>query len=249
MGPSVGRRAALWLGGIAVLAAGVVVSTIATLSEGREDDRCPDVEFGCVETGAAGPIRLGTLLPFSGPRAEHGVYARAARLGAELALEEYGGKLLGHPIVFVHRDDRCSPETSARIARVLALDTPEEPPIAAVLGAPCPRTTEPAAQILSDSGIPLVSWAVTDVAFRDPPPDRSFYIAFDASGLSGWERFEELYRARYGGPPEDPVALAGFRATELLLETLEEVAIQGATRGVLIPRTTLRDELRIRTPP
>lgn len=241
MGRSIGRRAALVLGGIAVAVAGVAISTVATLSEGREDDRCPDVEFGCVETGATGPIRLGTLLPLSGPRAGDG---RAARLGAELALEEQGARLLGHEIVLVHRDDRCLPEEGARLARLLATDTPAEPPIAAVLGAPCPRTTEPAAQILSDSGIPLVSWSITRVAFRDPPPSRSFYVPIHPADRSGFGRFEALYRARHGGPPEGPAAFHAFTATEVVLQAMDEVAVQGATRGVLIPRTRLRDALR-----
>jgi Periplasmic binding protein len=246
MSPTVGRRAALWLGGIAVVAAAVAISTIATLSEGREDDRCPDAEFGCVETGTGGPIRLGTLIPLSGHRAGDG---RAARAGAELALEEHGGDLLGHPVVLVHRDDRCAPEASTRIARLLATDTPQEPPIAAVIGAPCPRTTEPAAQILSDSGIPLVSWADIEVAFRDPPPDRSFYVPIDPAAVSGRRRFDALYRARYGDAPREPAAFLAFTATETVLEAMDEVAIRGATRGVLIPRTRLRDELRSRTSP
>jgi ABC-type branched-subunit amino acid transport system substrate-binding protein len=241
MGGSVGRKTALWLAGTAIVAAGVGVATYATLTEGREDANCPDAAFGCVETGRDGPVRLATLLPTSGPQAAMG---RQARYGAELALEESGLDVLGHPVVLAHRDDRCSAEVSTDLSRRLATDTPQLPPITAVVGAPCPRTTEPAAQILSDSGIPLVSWAPADVSFRDPPPVRSFYVPLGPPGTGERQRFEELYRDRYGASPTDPAAFEAYRATALVLQAIQEVAIQGSSRGALIPRTAFRDALR-----
>jgi hypothetical protein len=241
VGRIIGRGLAVWLAGIVIVTGAVAVSTIATLTEGPEDANCPDRAFGCVETGKDGVIRVATLLPTSGPQAPMGQEAQA---GAELALRRFGLDVLGHPVVLVHRDDRCSPKVSTDLARRLALDTPEQPPFAAVVGAPCPRTTEPAAQILSDSGIPLLSWAPADVSFRDPPAGRSFYVALGPPDESERRRFEPLYRARYGAAPRHPSAFEAFRAVTLILEGLREVAIQGSSRGALIPRTAFRDVLR-----
>jgi ABC-type branched-subunit amino acid transport system substrate-binding protein len=241
VGRIISRGMAVWLAGIVVVTAAVAISTVATLSEGPEDANCPDRAFGCVETGKEGPFRVATLLPTSGPQ---GAMGREARAGAELALRRFGLDVLGHPVVLVHRDDRCSPKVSTDLARRLAVDTPERPPFAAVVGAPCPRTTEPAAQILSDSGIPLLSWAPANVSFRDPPAGRSFYVALGPPDRNERHRFETMYRERYGAPPEHPAAYDGFRAVTLILEALQEVAIQGSTRGALIPRTAFRDVLR-----
>lgn len=244
-GPGRTQRRIAWLAGIAVVAAGVAVSTFATLSEGGEDASCPDVAFGCVETGTDGAIRVAALLPLSGSRATVG---RAARAGVDLALEAHGDELLGHRVVPVYRDDRCSAEAATGAARLLALDTPQEPPIAVVIGAPCPQTTEPVAQILSDSGIPLVSWASAEVSFRDPPPGRSFYVPVGPATGDERRRFASLYRERYGSSPPGAASLDGFRAATVVLEALDQVAREGSTRGVLIPRTALREALRRLTP-
>jgi hypothetical protein len=233
------RPILLWLGAVVIVAAGVIVATVATLAEGPEDERCPERAFGCVETGPGGPIRLAALLPLSGPRAELGLVARR---GAELALDLRGRRVLGHEVVLEPRDDRCSPETATRTARQLALDTPDSPPVAAVIGAPCPRTTEPAAQILSDSGIPLVTWSEAPVEFIDPPPERSFFVPLAPSN-EGPTDFEGAYVERFGAVPP-PTASEAFRAATVVLMALEEVATPGATRGVLVPRVAFRDALR-----
>jgi hypothetical protein len=235
------RRIRLWLVAIVVVAAGVAVSTIATLGEGPEDELCPERAFGCVETGPGGPIRIATLLPLSGLEAETG---QLARRGAELALELEGRPVLGHDVVLVHRDDRCSPEAATSAARLLAIDTPDEPPVAAVVGAPCARTTEPAAQILSDSGIPLVTWSKARVEFIDPPPERSFFVPLTSGPDVSRQLFQDAYIDRYGAVPENPSAFEAFRATSVVLRALEAVARPGATRGVLVPRVAFRDALR-----
>jgi ABC-type branched-subunit amino acid transport system substrate-binding protein len=217
----------------------VAVSTVATLVEGGEHPRCPDDAFGCVETGGpAGPIRIATLLPLTGARDAAGMEAhRAVRLAVA-----HRGSLLGHDVQLVSRDDGCSPDRIAVVARRLALDTPDLPPIAAAIGAPCPGVTEPAAQILSDSGIPLVSWSRAEVSFIDPPPERSFYVPIDPPG--GDSAFLQDYEESYGSAPESPWAYRAYRATELLLDAMEAVAIRAGEGEVLLPRIRLRDELR-----
>jgi hypothetical protein len=238
--PTGRSRLLLWVAGVVVVAAGVAVATVATLLEGGEHPRCPDDAFGCVETGGpTGPIRIATLLPLTGPRGPAGLEAQR---GVELAVARREGSLLGHDLHVVSRDDGCSPDRIALIARDLALDTPELPPIAAVIGAPCSPVTEPAAQILSDSGIPLVSWSPAEVSFIDPPPERSFYVPIDPAAPP--ETFTEAYAQRYGAAPGSAWAYRAFRAAEILLEAMERVAIPGPRGEVLLPRLRLRDTLR-----
>ena len=233
-------RPVLWLAAVLLLAAGVAVSTVATLVEGGEHPRCPDDAFGCVETGGpAGPIRIATLLPLTGAHDSAGMEARRA---VALAVAHRGGFLLGHHIQVVSRDDGCSPDRIAVVARSLALDSPDLPPISAVIGAPCPGVTEPAAQILSDSGIPLVSWSPAEVSFIDPPPERSFYVPIDPPSAD--EAFRQAYEESYGSTPESAWAYRAYRATELLLDAMEAVAIPAGEGEVLLPRIQLRDELR-----
>jgi ABC-type branched-subunit amino acid transport system substrate-binding protein len=229
----------VWLAAAAALAVGVGVATVATLMEGNDHPACPDEEFGCVETGGPrGAIRIAALLPLTGPRAAEG---REALRGIEVALARRGGTMFGHPLTLVERDDACSPERAALISRKLAIDTPEAPPIAAVIGAPCPAVTEPAAQILSDSGIPLLSWSEAEVSFIDPPPERSFFIPVEPSvSVPG---FEAAYGDRYGSPPDTPWAYQAYRAAQLILGAIDRVAILPGDGEVLVPRVRLRDML------
>lgn len=233
-------RALLWLAAATLLAAGITVSTVATLKEGGEHPRCPDDAFGCVETGGpTGPIRIATLLPLTGPQQTAGVEARRA---VELAVAQRGGALLEHDVHLVNRDDGCSAGRIALVARDLALDSPDLPPIAAVIGAPCPHVTEPAAQILSDSGIPLISWSPAEVSFIDPPPERSFYVPIDPAGPGS--AFKEAYARRYGSGPGSAWAYRAYRAADLLLDAIEQVAIPASGGEILLPRISLRDTLR-----
>jgi ABC-type branched-subunit amino acid transport system substrate-binding protein len=240
---SLRRPTVAWLVIAAVLAAGVTVGTVATLREGRDHPMCPEEAFGCVETGGPeGAIRVGAVLPLTGPRSADG---EEALRGVELAISHRGGTLLDHPLRLVTRDDRCSADRIAVLARKLAIDHPESTPMAAVIGAACPEVTQPAAQILSDSGIPLLSWSSAEVSFVDPPPERSFYVPLQLQEPD--DTFVQAYRERYGSEPASPWAQAAFDAAEVLLEAMERVAIQAPEGELLVPRVALRDALRAAT--
>src|SRR5215467_7371928 len=72
--------------------------------------------FSPAEVGAAEPIRIGAVLPFSG-----GVelYGEQARLGLELAMDEINaaGGILGRPVTVVFRDDGTRPNIASEAAR------------------------------------------------------------------------------------------------------------------------------------
>ncbi len=65
---------------------------------------------------AAPPIKIGVVSPMSGNYGDHGALERA---GMQMALDEYGGKILGRTIQLVTADDETNPDVAARRARRL----------------------------------------------------------------------------------------------------------------------------------
>jgi len=63
------------------------------------------------------PIKIGVVSPVSGNYADHGLLER---IGMEMALEDYGQKILGRPVTLVVADDETNPDVAARRARRLA---------------------------------------------------------------------------------------------------------------------------------
>ncbi len=70
-----------------------------------------------VSTGlAAEPIKIGIISPMSGNYGDHGALERA---GMQMALDEYGGKVLGRSVQFILADSETNPDAAARRARRL----------------------------------------------------------------------------------------------------------------------------------
>jgi len=81
------------------------------------------VMAACVVVGGLGtsasavePIRIGLVSPVSGNYADHGMLER---IGMEMALEEYGGEILGRPVTLITADSETNPDAAARRARRL----------------------------------------------------------------------------------------------------------------------------------
>ena len=70
----------------------------------------------CQEGIAQEPIKIGLLVPMSGPFAAGGIESKRA---ADIALDEIGGKVLGRPLEIVLRDDETNPGVAVRRAREL----------------------------------------------------------------------------------------------------------------------------------
>jgi ABC-type branched-subunit amino acid transport system substrate-binding protein len=56
--------------------------------------------------------------------------------------------------------------------------------------------------------------------------------------------FEEAYAQRYGSVPGSAWAYRAYRAADLLLDAIEQVAIPASEGEILLPRVRLRDTLR-----
>jgi ABC-type branched-subunit amino acid transport system substrate-binding protein len=200
------RRSLILIGLALVL--GVVASTVATLVSSGARPGCPDAEYGCARFEPGEPVVLGVL-------ASEGDAAGAVRMAVEL----HGGRLAGRPVRILAWNDGCRVPSAAQGARELATDAPDEPPVVAVVAETCPRALVAAAQILSDSGITLVS--ATPVALPPPAGHPSFYLV-------------------PGADPRGDVAAVAAGAILDVSESLDRMDPDGA---LLVPRTALRDAL------
>ena len=120
---------------------------------------CTD-PLGCVAIGTNEDLKIATLLTMSGPDQVYGVDAVR---GVEIAIGDKG-KLLGHNIELVKADDQCDEKAGEAAAKQLAADKQ----IIGVIGATCSSATVPAAKILSDAGMVLISPSSTAPSLTDP---------------------------------------------------------------------------------
>ncbi len=120
---------------------------------------CTD-PLGCIAIENNENIKIAALLTTSGPDQ---VYGLDALRGVEIAIADKG-KLLGHNIELVKADDRCEAKAGEEAARTLAAD----PKIVGVIGATCSNASLPAAKVLSDAGLVLISPSSTAPSLTDP---------------------------------------------------------------------------------
>ncbi|MCZ6807849.1 MAG: branched-chain amino acid ABC transporter substrate-binding protein [Deltaproteobacteria bacterium] len=96
------------------------------------------------------PIKLGGLLALSGFEAPQGIDGTRA---AELALEDWDRQILGHPIILLSEDTGCSEGGGATAALKLVAD----PDLVAILAVSCSSAAVPAAKIMSEAGLTMIS--------------------------------------------------------------------------------------------
>jgi branched-chain amino acid transport system substrate-binding protein len=97
----------------------------------------------------------------SGPDATLGTDSRN---GAEIAVDDKGGKLLGHDIKFDGEDEQCNAEGGQAAGTKLAADTS----IVAVLGTSCSSAARVAVPLWSNAGFTVVSASNTAPDLTEP---------------------------------------------------------------------------------
>jgi hypothetical protein len=219
------RRALIAVGLAVVL--GVVASTVATFVSARGRPGCGDVEFGCATFLRSEPVVLGVLSPREDVR-------RAVRLVADL-----WGRVRSRPVRVLAWNDRCTPAGGAAGARELATDAPDEPPVVAVVAETCGGAITPAAQILGDSGVTLLSMSGTPVPPGAGRP--AFYLAPGPVPPVPLQTFGAAFAQRHG-PPQAAATAAAYTA-DAVLRTAARLARPGPDGSLLVPRTGLRDRL------
>ena len=111
--------------------------------------KCSD-PIGCVKIGPTDPIHIAYLLVVAGPNAALGTDSRN---GVEIAIDDAGGKILGHAIKFDGLDGGCSADGGQAAGTKLASD----PTIVAVIGTSCSSEARAAEPLLSKAGFVTIS--------------------------------------------------------------------------------------------
>jgi branched-chain amino acid transport system substrate-binding protein len=114
-----------------------------------------------VTVGPDEPVHIAYALVISGADATLGIDSRN---GAEIAISDKGGKLLGHEIKFDGEDDGCSAEGGQAAGTKLAAD----PSIIAVIGTSCSSAIRVAMPLWSEAGLTVISTSNTAVDLTIP---------------------------------------------------------------------------------
>jgi branched-chain amino acid transport system substrate-binding protein len=122
---------------------------LSACQSGPPPFKCTDA-IGCVTIGPEAPVEIGVIQALSGEVATLGVDQVR---GLELALAEREGQLLGHPVQLHSEDDLCSREGGAVAAEKLK----SMPQVVAIFGTTCSGAAVPAAKILSEAGLTMIS--------------------------------------------------------------------------------------------
>ena len=126
----------------------VLASMLLTACGAKAPD-CTD-PLGCVTVAKGEPVHLAYAMVIAGPDATLGTDSRN---GAEIAIDDKGGKILGHDIKFDGEDDGCSAEGGQAAGTKLAAD----PSIVAVIGTSCSSALRVAMPLWSKAGFTVVS--------------------------------------------------------------------------------------------
>ncbi|MCP4539341.1 MAG: ABC transporter substrate-binding protein [Chloroflexi bacterium] len=110
---------------------------------------CTDA-IGCVTIAPGEPLKIGTLQALSGSAT---ILGTTQSQTIELAIDERGGQLLGHPIVLQVEDSGCTSEGGAVTAAKIVTD----PQVMAILGTTCSGAATTASKVMSEAGLVMVT--------------------------------------------------------------------------------------------
>jgi len=110
--------------------------------------------LGAVTVEPGGPIKIAVFESLSGDTASLGEDQLRA---VQIAIDDKGGELLGHPIEIVETDDGCAAEQGTTGAQRIVAD----PQIVGVIGTSCSGAAIPAMEILSEEGFSMISGSNT----------------------------------------------------------------------------------------
>ena len=127
----------------------------------------PKDPLGVVTIKKGQPIHIAYWMVVAGADSSLGIDTRR---GAELAIQDKGGKILGHPIKLSGQDEGCNAEGGQAAATKLAAD----PTIVAAIGSNCSSAARPGAPILWKAGIPTVSPSNTAPYLTDPKRGKEY---------------------------------------------------------------------------
>lgn len=135
---------------LAIFAALLVASMVlAACGSSAPAFECTDA-IGCVDIAPGEAVHIASMLTISGAT----TYLGEDSVGAiEIAIDDKGGELLGHPIEYTSEDSGCSPEGGQIAATKVASD----PTILGVIGTNCSSAASAALETISGAGLVLIS--------------------------------------------------------------------------------------------
>lgn len=154
----------------------------------------PSDAVGIVKIGPNDPIHITWMMVVTG---DDGALGLDSRYGAEIAIEDKGGKLLGRTVKFDGQDSGCNAEGGQTAATKLAADAT----IVAVIGSSCSSEMRAGGPTLSKAGFLIVSPSNTAPDLTDPA-----------------KRFAGYFRTAHNDKIQGAVA-AQFALTQLKVKT------------------------------
>ena len=124
-------------------------------------------KIGVVKLKKGEPIHIACWMVVVGANASLGTDTKR---GVEIAVDDKGGKILGHPIKISVQDTGCNAEGGQAAATKLASD----PTIVAAVGSNCSSEAKPGVPILWKAGIPTVSPSNTAPYLTDPARGKEY---------------------------------------------------------------------------
>ncbi len=118
-------------------------------------------EKGVVKLKKGEPVHIAYWFVVSGPNTSLGMDTVR---GIEIAIDDFGGDIKGHPIKLSGQDTGCGPEGGQAAATKIASD----PTIVGAIGSNCSSAAKPGVPILWKAGIPTVSPSNTAPYLTDP---------------------------------------------------------------------------------
>ncbi len=135
---------------------------------------CND-KLGCVVIGPNDPIHIAFMFVISGDNSALGL---DTKYGAEIAIDDMGGKLFGHVIKFDGQDSACNAEGGQAAAAKIASDVT----VVAVIGPSCSTEARVAATIITQAGLTMVSPSSTGPDLTDPAKHQVGFLRTSFNG-------------------------------------------------------------------
>ncbi len=152
-------KSKIWFAFLVLAALAIIVSACQPAAP---KFTCSD-KLGCVDVGPNDPVHITYLFVTSGDNSTLGL---DTKYGAELAVDDAGGKVLGHSIKFDGQDSGCSADGGQAAGTKVAADKS----VVAVIGTNCSSEARTAAPIvLTQAGIAaMISPSNTAPDLTDP---------------------------------------------------------------------------------
>ena len=142
------------------LVLGVLVLSALVLGGCAQAFECADA-IGCVDVAPGDPIHVAWALTVSGATAPLGEDSRGA---IEIAIDDRGGELLGHPLELTGEDTLCNAEGGQAAGTKIAAD----PTVVGVIGTNCSSEARAAMPLISQAGMLMISPSNTNPDLTNP---------------------------------------------------------------------------------